>query len=90
LLILAVLADMTGESTAQDQRIATLFTEGQAATIFREHLEDILWGSLKVRAIALHLLQKMIANSKSDKLQHVLHDLLAPAAEGVEGSKPRD
>jgi hypothetical protein len=90
LLILAALADLTGDSTGQDQRIATLFTEDQRAKIFRQHLEDLFSSSLKARAIALHLLQRMAASSKSEQLTRALRDLLPPAADGAGTPKTRD
>ena len=90
LLVLAILADLTGESQAQDDRIATLFTQGLAAKMFKEHLEALLTSPLQARTFALAFLQKIAAGSKSEKLTAAVGDLLAPVAAGAGKPRPHD
>jgi hypothetical protein len=72
-----VLADLTGDSQAQDEQIATLFPSrdtDQTQTPSR-HLEKLLSGPLKVREHARRLLEKMAANAKSRDLANAIRAL---------------
>jgi hypothetical protein len=77
LLVLVILAELTGEREAEDARIATLFNDGMdSAKVFRKRVEELLASSLNVRGIALRSLEKMAANSKNNELTEAVRRLI--------------
>jgi len=77
LLVLVILAELTGQRDAEDARIATLFNDGMdSAKVFRKRVEDLLSSSANVRAVALDSLERMAANSKSNELTAAVRRLI--------------
>jgi serine/threonine protein kinase len=78
-LLLTALADLTGQSQAQDEQIASLFANaggrGAMKAEFRIPLENLLAGPLKARGTARRLLTKMAATAKSPDLVRAIRDL---------------
>ena len=79
MLLLAILADLTGKDAAQDAKIAALFTEPTLELAFRGQLQAILDSSLKVRTVVQKLLRSMSTSSKSEKLTNAIRDLVPEA-----------
>src|SRR5262249_16694029 len=75
LLLLAILAELSGKTEFQDAQIAALI-DAETAKPFTDHVLYLLSGSLKVRAIAQQLLEKMAGVSKSDQLTEAVRKLL--------------
>jgi serine/threonine protein kinase len=73
-LLLAVLANLTGQSKEQDERIATLLPDPEMM-VNRTPFEDLLSGPLKARVFALRQLRKMVATAKSPDLASCARDL---------------
>ena len=69
LLMLVVLADLTGVSESQDERIATFFADSPGnRVVLRGHLENILSSQLMTRGLVARHLHEMAVKSKSQKL----------------------
>lgn len=69
ILLLVALADLTGVSELQDERIALFFADVPGKKIvLRQQLENILSSKLKARDVVLSRLREMTAKSKHQKL----------------------
>jgi serine/threonine protein kinase len=77
MLLLAVLADLVGESAAQDDRIAQIFGERRPnpSRMLTRHLDDILSGPWKMKAVVRRLLGRMADRAKSEKLIEAIRKL---------------
>jgi hypothetical protein len=80
LLLLAVLADVSGQSQHRDERIATLLTSKATKDRLQGFLKRIFSGRLKAREHARRLLQKMARDTKSADLVNAIRDLDAAMA----------
>ena len=66
LLMLVILADLTGQSEDQDAGIVNLLNYQNQGDTYRGLMKDLLKSNLKPRKFALEALQKMAADSKSE------------------------
>lgn len=76
LLLLAILADLSGQSTAQDQQMAAILSH--PSRDIPHHVQDILAGGTAVRPIARDLLTKIWKQAIHRDLQQAV-ELLDPA-----------
>lgn len=88
LLMLAILADLTGKSEEQDVGIANLVKYERQGNTYRGLLKELLNSSLRSRKFALDALQKMAKDSKSKELTAALRELLPDAAEPAAVPEP--
>jgi hypothetical protein len=73
LLLLSVLADLTGSSPTQDKRIASVFSaEAPIHDPLTAPLQQLLASHLKAREQARRLLEKMAQNAKAPELVNVV------------------
>jgi hypothetical protein len=80
LLLLALLADLTGESQAQDARIAALVKTWQPGSNMWHALENLFGSHLRAREHARSFLQKMMSRAKSPDLVNALRELNVPVS----------
>jgi hypothetical protein len=78
LLLLAVLADLTGNSPAQDARIAALVKTWKPESNPWRGLENLFARHLRAREQARLLLQKMMTRAKSPELTSAVRELKLP------------
>ena len=76
LLLLAIATELTGESQAQDERIAELFTEPHPSRIFARHIRDAVEYPCELSEVTLKWLRQMRERSVSEKLIAELDKLL--------------
>lgn len=81
ILLLALLADLTGNSPAQDARIAAFVKTWQPGSNMWRGLENLFASQLKARERTGLLLQKMVAKAKSPDLVNALRALNVPLSQ---------
>lgn len=79
-LLLTILADLTGKDDAQDSKIALFFTEPSLEQSFRGRLQILLESPYQVRSVVQKQLQKMKAGTKSLELKQAIQDLVPKTA----------
>ena len=76
LLLLAIAAELTGETEEQDEWIAEMFGGGYYPALFRRHIGDALDYPFVVREITEMWLRRMHERSTSEKLTEQLEKLM--------------
>lgn len=89
MLLLAVLADLVGESAAQDDRIAEILGERRPKRMLTRHLDDILSGPWKMKAVVHRLLARIADRAKGEKLIDAVRKL-DPSVVRTESSQEAD
>ncbi len=78
------MADLTGDSPAQDARIAALVKTWQPESNMWRGLENLFASHLRAREQARRLLQKMMTKAKSPELVDALHELNVPVCAAID------
>jgi Protein kinase domain len=78
ILVLSLLADLTGNSPAQDVRIAAFLKTWQPGTNMGRGLENLFASHLRAREQARRLLQRMMTKAKSPSLMNAVRELNLP------------
>lgn len=76
LLLLAILTELTGESEAQDDRIAELFDEQHPGRVFARHIRDAVEYPYGLREVAHKWLRRMRERAVSETLIGEIDKLL--------------
>lgn len=76
LLLLAILADLSGQSVDQDERIAMILGESHPARRFRRHLRDLLGQRTAIVPKARALLRQVSDRATSERLREAAEALL--------------
>lgn len=85
LLMLAILAELSGESEQQDIRISAPLLQPHPRRMVTRHIDDILSADTAMKPIARRLLQKIADRAKADNLRQAVHQL-DPTIESAGGS----